>query len=145
MSAKQYKARDKHIRARWNNERKFRLGKVRLPAYNQHILIPITKFSPLFDVFYPMILRLQAGDIIEQLARSYYLGYFEEDEERELEPIVIEHIMPGTFGCFIGLGLAFFAFLFEKYPSKRKRVSKQISGGIIKLGSRTHLVKKKFK
>ena len=141
VSQKQFMAQDKLTRSRWNNTRPFRLGKVPLQSYNQHIFVPITKYSPLFDIFYPIILRLQCGDIIEQLAKFYYLDYFEEKEEQTLEPIVIMHIMPGTFGCFIGLGLAFLAFIAETYPMKRKSVTKQLHGGIIKKGTETSFMK----
>ncbi len=141
MSSKLHKARDKQTRARWNNERKFRLGKSRIPTYNQHILIAIQKHSVLFDTFYPIILRLQAGDIIEQLAKFYYLNYAEEVEESELQPIVIDHIMPGTFGCFIGLSLAFLAFLAEKYSIEENRFMKRMEEKLLVITRRRKNVK----
>ncbi len=114
-SDKHYKAWARGHRKRFNNEMKFKLGKTPIRVYNPSFnVVPITKYSPLFDIFYPMVLRLQAGNIIEQLARFYYLDYFEEEEERELGPLQVSHLLTGTYACIIGLALAILAFIVEK-------------------------------
>ena len=127
MSGKQFKTYDKDVRQRWNNQRVFRLGKVPISVYNPFIVFPMTKFSPLYDVFNPIVLRLQAGDIIEQLARFYFLDFQEEVEEREAEPIKVTQILTGAWGCAIGLALAIIAFIMETYPGQRKTLVKRIS------------------
>ena len=113
-SNKHFKAWSIKHRKRFNNENKFKIGKTPIRVYEPSFnVVPIIKYSPLFDVFYPMVLRLQAGDIIEQLARFYYLDYFEEEEERELRPLQVSHLLTGTYACIIGLFLAILAFIVE--------------------------------
>ena len=73
----------------------------------------MTKYSPILDIFVPLIMRLQAGGIIEQLAKFYYLDFNDVDDLSEPEPIEIEHMLTGTYGYIIGLGLAIIAFILE--------------------------------
>ncbi len=116
---KQFRGAARDHRKRWGNEMKFRLGKSRITRYDpSFIVIPITKYSPLFDIFNPMILRMQETGIIEQLAKFYYLDYFEDKEERELEPIQLGHMMTGVYALIIGLVLAAVSFSLEKIMKK---------------------------
>ncbi len=124
-TVKNFKLYAKHIRKRWNNEMIFRLSKesakVYDPAYN---CIIMTKYSPLFNIFNMIMLRLQAGGIIEQNAKFYYLDYNFVEAEKVLKPIEMEHILTGTYGFIIGLALASLAFLVE-ILQKRKRIVKK--------------------
>ncbi len=113
-SEKHFKGWAKEHRKRWGNEMKFQLSKSPILVYgHQYTVIPMTKHSPLFDIFNMMLLRLQAADVTEQLARFYYLDYFEEKEERELRPLQMGHMITGISICLIGLIMATFAFSAE--------------------------------
>ena len=103
---------------------KFRLAKEPLRFFEPDLNeVPITKYSPLFEVFNPLVLGLQAGGIIEQMAKFYYLDFHEVDDQRELEPIELEHMLTGTYGYIIGLVLATLAFIAEKLWMTKKRKS----------------------
>ncbi len=116
---KNFKRYTKYILKRWNNEQIFRLSKESVrtydPAYN---CIIMTKYSPLFNIFNPIMLRLQAGGIIEQNAKFYFLDYNDVEPERDLQPIMMEHILTGTYGYIIGLALALVTFIIEKFIGK---------------------------
>ncbi len=119
MNLKHYKHFAKYHRAIYNNEMIFRYSKEPIRAYNPaYNVIPITKYSPLMEIFNPLVLRLQAGGIIEQLAKFYYLDFHEVDRKQELQPITLEHMYIGTFGYIAGLFIALVAFCCEKYAGR---------------------------
>ena len=121
MADKGFKARAKSIRKRWNGEMKFRLGKIPIPIYATYHVFPITKYSPLFEVLYRPVLRMQSGGIVDQIAKSYYLTYIEEKVVGELEPIKLGHMLTGTYGFIVGLFMALVTFAIEK---QAKRINK---------------------
>ena len=121
-----FKTNARYRRQRWNNESPFRLSKEKLKIHGPYITIPLPKNSPMHDVFYPIMLRLQAGDIFEQVGRMYYYDYFDEAIKRELEPLAIGHLLTGMYGCIIGLVLAVIAFAVETLK-KRKRNKKVLN------------------
>ena len=128
MNIKHFKAQEKHTRKRFDNEMKFRLGKTPFrmydPAYNT---VPMTKYSPLFDIFNLMVLRLQAGGIIEQVAKlNYYLDFVEVKDEEELKKIGMDHILTGTYALIIGLIMSTLVFIFEKVTKTKKQLSRVI-------------------
>ena len=132
LSVKHFKAYDKATRNHWNGQQKFRLSKSPNPVYNPHLILPITKYSPLFDIFNPMVLQLIAGGIIEQLCKFYYLNYIEEKEEGKLQQISVGHLLTGTYGCILGLFLAVLAFLVEHFSIRKARKTKAKSVKIAK-------------
>ncbi len=113
---------------------KFRFGKDPIAIYNTMTVIPIRKWSPLYEIFFPLLLRLQGGGVVELLAKFYYLDYIEDKVESKLEPINISHMATGVFGCIIGLVLAALAFSVEM-SSKRK---KQQAAKIISVQEKQH-------
>ncbi len=121
FSPKHFKVYSKVMRSHWNGEQKFRLSKIPNPVYNiPLIVLPITKYSPLFDIFNPMVLRLTAGGIVEQLAKFYYLDFIKEKDEAGLQKISFGHMLTGTYGYIIGLVLSALVFIIEKKVMYRK-------------------------
>ncbi len=111
--------RARAYRRGWTEELMFRLSKHSVRVYDPAFTtIPMTKYSPLFDIFNPLILRLQAGGIIEQNAKFYYLDYNQVKDKTELRPIELEHMLTGMFGIGIGLAMATAAFSIEMMSSR---------------------------
>ena len=128
MSEKHFKAQAKHTRKRFDNEMKFRLGETPLryyePAYNT---VPMPKYSPLFDIFNSMLLRLQAGDIIEQVAKlNYYLDFQVVKEGEELKKIGMDHMLTGMYAFLIGLLSAILTFLMEMGQRRNNKVASRM-------------------
>ncbi len=83
-----------------------------LPFSYAGIVLP--KHTPLKSMFEPIVRRLREGGIIDQYTKSYYYYWKPEVEEDELFPIGILHLIIPVSVYFVGLFIAFVAFMVEK-------------------------------
>ncbi len=98
----------------------FHLSKSRINLPLMNAGFTIRKQYPWKPHFNKILMRLQAGGIIDYKIRSYTLQWHEDGVERGLEALNLMHVSTGMLACLIGLFLSAIALAFEMGTGRNK-------------------------
>ncbi len=89
----------------------FRLSKEIVRAYIYHYGICLTKYSTLYDLWNPYIMRLVQSDIVNHFTRSHLWFWQPDPQDDTVYPVGLSHLLMGwaMFGGGLILGIVTFA------------------------------------
>ncbi len=79
----------------------FRLGTGTVRAYIFHYGTILNKYSALYDLFNPYIMRMRQADIIDHFTRSHLWFWQPDPPDDEVHPVGLSHLLMG-WGMFGG-------------------------------------------